>query len=154
MDHPLIVRELQRVGHLPYPAGDLFRGQSAFNHAIVQRVALHVGHYQVDEAARFSIIGDGDNARVFEPGDQAGLAPEAADESLICADGRGENLDGYLVQVACVETSIYRGHSALADLFDQAVGAEHLPNQTRHAFDPEMMDRVDSGGSLLAYHDA
>jgi hypothetical protein len=121
MDEPLRVRKRDRLANA-FEEPQSFVQVRTVAKMFSERPATNALH-DVEQPAVGEPAGvvDGDDARVFEPGENASLVAQPAFEAG--ARQRVGNLDRDLATELFVERQIDRSHAATADLLDDCVAA-------------------------------
>jgi len=125
VDDPERVRGSQRVGGLLHDPSRLVGWQPAASLEFrAKRLAVHVGHHEVDEPVRALPDGvDRHDMRVRQPRRRLGLAHEAQPDLLPEGELRREHFDGDLALQALVAGVEHHTHPTPADLSLKRVGA-------------------------------
>jgi hypothetical protein len=90
--------------------------------------AVGVAHHQVGDALVFADIVDRQDIAVFEAGDRARFALEAGAEVRVARQVLRQHLDRHVAIHGGVIGFVDRRHPPQANLFEDAIGAEVVPN--------------------------
>ena len=103
---------------------EFVRCQRAARHARFERLPFDELHHQERAFLVFRIIVNGDNVRVIEFCHQARLALEARREVWVFAESGMQHLERHVAVERGVVSLVDRGHAALSQLLDDAVGTD------------------------------
>ena len=121
MDDVVAVRVVERVGHLDSDAQRLVdRHGGAVREAVTQRLPLHHRHDEIQEAARFTGVVEGQDVRMVQACGELDL-PEKALAAERLREVGPQHLDRDVAAVLQVVGEVDRRHAALAELAVEAI---------------------------------
>ena len=132
VDDALVVRVLERVGHLPRDGQRFVERNRPAADALRQRRAFDQFHHQRADWAGFFQAVDGRDVRMIERRQELGFALEAGHALGIAGEGLGQDLQRDVAIEASVAGAVDFAHAAGAEERDDLVGAD-LGAGAKHA---------------------
>ena len=133
MDDPLRVRGLERLGDSDPEVQHLLPGQPPRVQQLAQRLALEQLHHDEGPAGVVADVVDRADVRVVEPGGDARLALEPLERPGLGEQVRREHLDRHRALQTQVLGPVDGAHPARAQLLENAVVGERLPDHSRRS---------------------
>ena len=135
MDDTLLVSVIQRLGDLAQNVQHLTRREPPALalpavHLGTQVSALDVLHHDVVSAFESAIIENSDDVRVAQGSRGLSLSLKAVGKDGVVAQRPPQQLDGYVTLEGKVVSFVDLGHAALADLFDDLVLIDCVPDES------------------------
>ena len=113
-----VVGELERLANLRHEHHRLLRGEPARLHRLAQVYAVHELHQQVEEPAGLAEVMDGDDVRVVQPRQHAGLAVESLGEGGVGGQRLRQELERDEAVQLRLARLVHHPHAAVADEFE------------------------------------
>ena len=132
MDDTLLMRVLQRLGHLAQERRGLPRIDRAFGHEVFQRAAGNVLHHQVWRAFGFAVVVHGEDVRMIEFSDGLRFDLEAFQKAGLIQQKLRQYLDRHNAIEPRLVGFVDRRHAAAADRLDQLILTEGFAAEISH----------------------
>jgi hypothetical protein len=109
--------------------------------------SAEVSHHQVGPAGFSPIVVDGNDVRMFQPGDELGLGIEAADELGIIGEPGMDNLDRDFPAYLRLERAVYGTEGPLSQQLEHPVPAKGFASELEHRIVREdlLLDALELG---------